>query len=244
MATYFISDLHLREDQPQIAQGLLKFLTETTQNADAVYILGDLFEYWIGDDGAQLLGVEPILQAMKKRAQSTQCFFIAGNRDFLVRDGFASSTGFKILDDETVVDLYGTPTLLLHGDSLCTDDVAHQEFRKTMVTNAQWCNEFLAQPIEQRIALAQQARQQSNDHKASVSMSIMDVSETAVLNAFKQHNVTHMIHGHTHRQNIHKYESGDGSQLTRTVLGDWGKTNSVLTVSPETRTLDNTPLTA
>ena len=239
MATYFTSDLHIKEDHPHIAGGFVEFLSKTTEGADAVYVLGDLFEYWIGDDAAPLLGVQSILSAMKKRAMQTPCYFIAGNRDFLVRDGFEQASGFTILPDETVVDLYGTPTLLLHGDSLCADDLAHQKFRSEMVTNTVWCDGFLKQPIEQRIKMAQEARAQSHEHKASVSMSIMDVNQDAVLNAFTQYGVSNMIHGHTHRQQVHDHGIKNDNPLIRTVLGDWGTHNSVLTVTPESQTLSN-----
>jgi len=241
MATYFVSDLHLKQDQPQITAGFLKFLGETCSGADAVYVLGDLFEYWIGDDAASMLGVGPVLDAMRVRAEQTPCYFIAGNRDFLVRDEFSKASGFKILMDETVVDLYGTPTLLLHGDSLCTDDIAHQEFREQMVTNDQWCDMFLSQSIPQRIEMADMARKQSNQHKTQVSMTIMDVNEQAVLDAFSKYDVNNMIHGHTHRQQVHTYQV-DGTTKTRTVLGDWGQTDSHLKVDQATAELSNTSL--
>ena len=241
MPTYFVSDLHLKEDQPQITEGFLEFLSKTSADADAVYVLGDLFEYWIGDDAAKMLGVGPILDAMRARAEQTPSYFIAGNRDFLVRDEFSKASGFEVLPDETVVDLYGTPTLLLHGDSLCTDDLAHQEFRQKMVTNNQWCDMFLSQPIPQRIEMANMAREQSKQHKTQVSMTIMDVNQQAVLDAFSKYGVDDMIHGHTHRQNVHSYEVG-GKTKSRTVLGDWGQTNSVLKVGPSTSELSNTKL--
>lgn len=241
MTTYFVSDLHLTEEKPHITAGFVKFLTETSADADAVYVLGDLFEYWIGDDAADLLGVGPILEAMHARASQTPCYFIAGNRDFLVRSEFAKASGFSILADETVVDLYGTPTLLLHGDSLCTDDIAHQEFRAQMVNNTKWCDEFLSQDLPQRIEMAKAARQQSHQHKSEISMEIMDVSESAVLNAFTQHGVSHMIHGHTHRQNVHHYDLESGL-ATRTVLGDWGDTDSILRLTAEDSRLENTAL--
>ena len=241
MTTYFVSDLHLKQDQPHITAGFLHFLSKTCSDADAVYVLGDLFEYWIGDDAAPMLGVGQVLDAMLARAAQTPCYFIAGNRDFLVRDKFCEASGFQILADETVVDLYGIPTLLLHGDSLCTDDIAHQEFREQMVTNRQWCEMFLSQPIPQRIEMADMAREQSKQHKTEVSMTIMDVNEQAVLNAFSKYGVDKMIHGHTHRQNVHTYKV-DGKTKSRTVLGDWGQTNSVLKVDQTNAELSNTKL--
>lgn len=213
----------------------MTFLNITAMDADKVYLLGDLFEYWIGDDAAPLLGVEPILQQMKKLAGKVECYFIAGNRDFLVGKEFSEHSGFKILPDETVIDLYGTPTLILHGDSLCTDDIPHQEFRKQMVTNKEWRESFLELDIPSRIEQAKQARMQSHDHKASISMEIMDVSESAVIDTFNSKKVDQMIHGHTHRQNKHDYILDDQKSVTRFVLGDWHKTTSILIASENGR---------
>ncbi len=237
MHTYFISDLHLTPERPHTIAAFSSFMQQQATSAKELYILGDLFEYWIGDDAAELVGAAPLLQLMKQISQKTDCFFIAGNRDFLVRESFTELTGFKILPDETVVDLYGTPTLLLHGDSLCTDDTKHQEFRKTMMTNRPFCDQFLSLPIPQRIEQAKQARLQSGEHKSTISMGIMDVTPQAVNSAFIRHNVGQMIHGHTHRQNTHDH---DGN--TRYVLGDWDKTSSIMTVDSTGVRIDNHPI--
>lgn len=226
MHTYLLSDLHLTPDRPKTIAAFLNFLKKDAKTAERIYILGDLFEYWIGDDAAEKLGAAPLFKAMKKVSESVDCYFIAGNRDFLVRNLFTELTGFKILPDETVVDLYGTPTLLLHGDSLCTDDHAHQKFRKEMTTNTEFCDEFLSLTIEQRIEKAKEARQKSKEHKSEISMGIMDVTQEAVLNAFKKYDVKLMIHGHTHRQDTHHYENN----FVRYVLGDWESTNSIMKV--------------
>lgn len=227
MHTYFISDLHLTPERPNVTHAFLHFLQHQAPSAERLYILGDLFEFWIGDDAASLIGAEPIAKAMRKISEHVDCFFLAGNRDFLVRNSFTKLTGFKILKDETVVDLYGTKTLLLHGDSLCTDDIAHQQFRSEMMTNTAFCDEFLKLDIPQRIEQAKKARMQSNEHKSTISMGIMDVTESAVIDSFAANNVGQMIHGHTHRQNTHNYDV-DGQQCTRYVLGDWTTSNSVL----------------
>ena len=216
MHTYLISDLHLAPERPDIAKAFSSFMTQQAPTAERLYILGDLFEYWIGDDAASLVGAEPILALMKSVSAQTECFFIAGNRDFLVRDEFEQLSGFTVLPDETVVDLYGVPTLLLHGDSLCTDDIKHQQFRAAMTTNREFCDQFLALPIPQRIEQAKQARMQSGEHKSQVSQGIMDVTTDAVDKAFVAHDVERMIHGHTHRQNTHDHHG-----RTRYVLGDW-----------------------
>ncbi len=226
MHTYFISDLHLTPERPNAIKAFTDFMTLKAHSAEKLYILGDLFEYWIGDDAASLIGAEPLLSMMRAASTHTDCYFIAGNRDFLVRDDFSNMTGFKILPDETVVDLYGTPTLLLHGDSLCTDDQKHQQFRTQMMTNNQFCDHFLSLPIPERIETAKQARMQSGEHKAGISMDIMDVTLEAVDQAFNDHHVSQMIHGHTHRQATH-----DHNGKTRYVLGDWDKTSSVITAN-------------
>ena len=225
MHTYILSDLHLTPDRPKVIAAFLNFLRKQALSAERIYILGDLFEYWIGDDAAEKLGAAPLLQAMKKVGDQVDCYFIAGNRDFLVREKFTELTGFKILPDETVVDLYGTPTLLLHGDSLCTDDHAHQAFRKDIVTNRAFCDELLELSIDERLEKAKQARQKSNEHKAGISMGIMDVTQSAVEDAFQKYNVKQMIHGHTHRQNTHQH-----NDCVRYVLNDWHTTNSIMKI--------------
>ncbi|MCL4128545.1 UNVERIFIED_CONTAM: hypothetical protein GTU68_056491 [Idotea baltica] len=229
MHNYFISDLHLTNERPEVIQAFVSFLNNQATTAERVYLLGDLFEFWIGDDAASLLGVDSILAEMKKLSQKVECYFIAGNRDFLVGESFTEQTGFKILPDETVIDLYGKPTLILHGDSLCTDDKPHQQFREQMVTNLAWRESFLALDIPSRIEQAKQARMQSQQHKSAISMEIMDVTNESVVTAFQQHDVQQMIHGHTHRQNEHNYTLNEGNEAVRYVLGDWHETNSVLT---------------
>ena len=236
--SYVISDLHLTPERPAITAALLKFLENQAGQAERLYILGDLFEYWIGDDAVSLVGAEPILQAMQQVSQQVPCYFIAGNRDFLVGPDFSRSSGFEILADESVVDLYGIPTLLLHGDSLCTDDVAHQQFRSAMVTNSAWREGFLQLSIPERIAAAKQARMQSNQHKSEITMEIMDVTEQAVVDTFAKYQVSQMIHGHTHRQNTHQYRLND-QLLSRYVLGDWGATSSIMKVDSSGISIDN-----
>ena len=241
MHTYFLSDLHLTPERPQISQAFLQFLMGDARSAERIYLLGDLFEYWIGDDAAAMLGADPILDAMRAVSETVDCYFIAGNRDFLVRDGFAERTGFKILPDESVIDLYGTQTLVLHGDSLCTDDVAHQQFRSAIVTNTAFCDEFLQLAIPERIEKAKQARMESHTHKSNVSMEIMDVTESAVLDAFEKYAVPQMIHGHTHRQNTHTYQTAAGD-TTRYVLGDWHATSSILKADQNSIEIANQPI--
>ena len=241
MSTYFVSDLHLTPEKPHLAMAFLAFLQKTAGSAEAIYVLGDLFEYWIGDDAAELIGAQPILDAMQQASKATPCYFIAGNRDFLVGEQFSRDSGFTVLADETVIDLYGQPTLLLHGDSMCTDDTAHMVFRKEYVTNEARKQAFLSLPIPERIAQAKSARMESHEHKASVSMEIMDVSKETVDNTFAEHQIQQMIHGHTHRQNIHDHHV-QGADCQRYVLGDWQATSSVLIASVEGLRIENHPI--
>jgi UDP-2,3-diacylglucosamine hydrolase len=230
MASYFISDLHLSYKTPQRIQAFGEFMQQNSPKADAIYILGDLFEYWIGEDSVNATHSMPIVEIMKAASLNCPCYFLPGNRDFLITEQFKSLTGFSAIDDETVIDLYGQKTLILHGDSLCTDDLAHQAFRQSMICNKAWHAEFLKLDLAERMQQAEQARMQSNEHKASVSMEIMDVNQDSVVLCFEKHAVTQMIHGHTHRQNTHQHDTNNGA-ATRYVLGDWDKTSSVLIAS-------------
>ena len=239
--TYLISDLHLTPQKPDVIIAFLDFLEHGLVQAQELYILGDLFEYWIGDDAANLLGAGLILERMQRVARKIPCFFIAGNRDFLVDKEFSKRSGFQILQDETLIDLYGVKTLLLHGDSLCTQDVAHQHFRQEITTNRDWQEEFLALKIKDRIKQAKIARAESKRHKSQISVGIMDVTEDAVLNTFKNTNVTQMIHGHTHRQDTHEY-SINGRACTRYVLGDWAQTSSVLVATKNGIKINNSAI--
>jgi len=232
MHTFLLSDLHLSLDNPNVIAAFLNFLSKQAPSAESIYILGDLFEYWIGDDGVEHIGALEILHAMQALSKKLPCFFIPGNRDFLVRDCFSERSGFTLLADETVIDLYGVPTLILHGDSLCTADTKHQQFRTNFVSNKMVCDLLLAKPLKERIALAKEARSKSQTKNNNMNDKIMDVTESAVLDAFRKHQVTQMIHGHTHRQAVHKHHF-DGIARYRYVLGDWHKTSSILIANAE-----------
>lgn len=227
MATYFISDLHLTPDRKEVSRLFHKFLCDASLDAEAVYILGDLFEFWIGDDAIEVVGQSDAVVAIRELTRSgTPAYIIPGNRDFLVGTEFEESTGCRILSDPSRIDIDGKTTVLMHGDSMCTDDTAHQQFR-TLVNDAQWQQEFLALPVDRRIELALNARTESNVHKSMSSMEIMDVNQGAVENEIRQHEAEFLIHGHTHRPGIHFVEV-DGRRATRIVLGDWDEHNSVL----------------
>lgn len=235
MATLFISDLHLDDRRPDATQAFLAFLEREAGDADALFILGDLFEYWLGDDAPTPVGqaVAPALKALSDAG--VPIAFTHGNRDFLLGERYAEAAGMRLLGEEHVVELYGAPTLLLHGDTLCTDDVEYQQIRK-MLRNPAWQAEFLTKTPQDRVAAAMQAREMSAEHKEGVSMEIMDVNAGAVDDALRRHGVQHMIHGHTHRPAVHDEPAGQ-----RIVLGDWYDQGSVLTLSSDGYRLDALP---
>jgi UDP-2,3-diacylglucosamine hydrolase len=231
VTTLFISDLHLDDTRPAATELFRAFASGEARHCEALYILGDLFEYWLGDDvlseSARL--VADALAALSEAGVA--CYFIHGNRDFLIGSDYARQCGMQLLPEEWLLNLYGRPTLLLHGDTLCTDDTAYQAVRQTL-RSAEWQAEFLAQSPADRMAFARQAMDQSRDHKSSVSMDIMDVNADAVAASFERHGVTDMIHGHTHRPAIHERSLADGA-ARRIVLGDWYEQGSVLRVTAD-----------
>ena len=241
MTTLFISDLHLDDQRPDITALFVEFLQGEARQAESLYILGDLFEFWIGDDALSDTAKQ-VADALQELSETgVPIRFMVGNRDFLLGEGYASMAGFQILQEPEVIELYGTPTLLMHGDVLCTDDVEYQLFRE-QVRNPAWQEAFLDQTIEQRLQMAQQARGASKEHMQSAKPSIMDVNREAVLATFQEHQVPRLIHGHTHRPDIHDYEI-DGRNVQRIVLGDWYTQGSVLRVDEEGFQLEKLPLT-
>ena len=228
MSTAFISDLHLSAKAPEISQRFQEYLSTELVDVENLYILGDLFEYWIGDDAAAMLGMQPVLDALKQLTGSgIHGYFIAGNRDFLIGEQFAKHTGFTILEDETVVELGNEKVLLLHGDSLCTDDHLHQQFRQQMMCNKAFHQHALSLSIEERIATAEKMRGMSAEHKSEISDEIMDVNTDSVVTLLEKHGVTRMIHGHTHRPAVHSHDTKNGI-AERIVLGDWYTQSSFL----------------
>ncbi|WP_374558199.1 UDP-2,3-diacylglucosamine diphosphatase [Thermomonas sp.] len=233
MSTLFLSDLHLDPDRPEITALFGRFLDGEARGADALYILGDLFEAWVGDDDPSEAGAFVADRLRALVGAGVPVSFIRGNRDFLLGDTYAARCGMTLLDDPTVVDLYGTPTLLLHGDLLCTDDTAYQQFR-TQTRDPQWQAQFLAQPLAARLAFAAQARAASQARYGELvakgmAESVGDVAPATVQAWFERFGVRRMIHGHTHRPAIH----AEGSGRTRIVLGDWYEQGSVLRVSAD-----------
>ncbi len=227
--TFFISDLHLDPSRPDIIALAATFLHERAIDGDALYILGDLFEYWIGDD-QPTTGLEPLLAALDALSRAgVPVHFIAGNRDFLIGDDFCREHGIHLLQDGAVIDLHGVPTLLMHGDVLCTDDSRYQQLR-TMLRDPTWQQQFLALPLGERIKQAQSLREQSENETQQKDAMIMDVNDDAVRDAMRRADVRRLIHGHTHRPGIHEFTL-DGEHAERIVLGDWYSQGSVLTCS-------------
>ncbi|MDG1096279.1 MAG: UDP-2,3-diacylglucosamine diphosphatase [Methylophilaceae bacterium] len=225
----FISDCHLCESRPSVIAAFIEFLAHTAIHADALYILGDLFEYWAGDDAINHGVHVSIINALKQLSlQGVSLYVMLGNRDFLLGNGFAQATNATILPDPTLVSLYGELTLLSHGDILCTDDVDYQHFRQEVRSDA-WQTQFLNQPLSERIAYIESVRQKSDQEKSIKSMQIMDVNPTAVAELLATHGYPTLIHGHTHRpmQNQHQV---DQRACTRWVLGDWYEQGSYLRV--------------
>ena len=234
--TLFISDLHLDPERPEVIDLLVRFLGGRAAGADALYVLGDLFEYWIGDDDARD-GLLPAIEALRRLGDAgVPVSFMAGNRDFLVGTGFAESTGCRLLEDPTRLELYGIPTLLMHGDTLCTDDVAYQSLRQQLRDPA-WQAGFLALPLAQRRAQAEALRRESREATRGKAADIMDVNAEEVAAAFRQHDVRRMIHGHTHRPAVHELNI-DGEAAERIVLGDWYTQGSVLSVTSDGYSLE------
>jgi UDP-2,3-diacylglucosamine hydrolase len=228
--TLFVSDLHLDAARPRITRLFLDFLETPARNAEAVYLLGDLFETWIGDDDDNPLG-SAVMDGLRACVVSgTPIHLMHGNRDFLLGDRFVARTGCRLLDDPACIDLYGSAVLLMHGDTLCTDDMEYQAFR-TRVRNRRWQQDFLRQPLQARRKTARELRSLSRASFFEKPESVRDVDPDAVVQAMTRHGVQHLIHGHTHRPAIHEFEIA-GKPARRTVLGAWDSHGSVLECTP------------
>ncbi|WP_276850918.1 UDP-2,3-diacylglucosamine diphosphatase [Enterobacter oligotrophicus] len=231
MATLFIADLHLQTEEPAITAGFLRFLRGEAKSADALYILGDLFEAWIGDDDPNPLHRE-IATAIKALVNSgIPCYFIHGNRDFLLGKRYARESGMTLLPEEQMLDLYGRKVLIMHGDTLCTDDTGYLAFRAKVHTP--WIQKlFLALPLFIRSRIATRMRAGSKAANSSKSMTIMDVNPQAVVNVMEKHRVQWLIHGHTHRPDVHSLIA-NGEPAHRVVLGAWHSEGSMVKVTQE-----------
>jgi len=231
-ATLFISDLHLHPDRPATTRAFSAFLQAHT-HCERLFILGDLFDAWVGDDDDSPIALE-VAQLLRKFSEAGPALsLMRGNRDFLLGDTFCQSVGGQLIPDPIVIDLQGEPTLLMHGDSLSTADTEYQEFRK-MVRDPKWRAQTLSHSLEERRLLAAQLRSMSKESNSNKAMDIMDVSGSAVHDAMASHNVKQMIHGHTHRPARHAENAG-----TRWVLGDWDEKGWVLTADESGLKLSN-----
>jgi UDP-2,3-diacylglucosamine hydrolase len=227
VTTLFISDLHLEPGQPQITEQFLTFLERARGRAEALYILGDLFDAWLGDDDPEP-EYRRVIDALRSlRASGTRLYFVHGNRDFLVGARFCAESGCELLDEHTVVPLHGENVLLMHGDLLCTDDVEYQAFRR-MVRDPTWQRRMLAMSLAERAALAQQVKKQTRAAVMSKAEDIMDVNQKTVEDTMRRFGVRTLLHGHTHRPDVHRLTL-DGEPATRIVLGDWYTQASVVT---------------
>lgn len=238
MTALFVSDLHLDASRPAATDCFLRFLAGPARDAGTLYILGDLFEAWTGDDAAGPHELK-ILSALRRYTTAgCRCLFLRGNRDFLVGARFAAATGATLLQDETLIELNGHRALLMHGDTLCTDDHAYQRYRRFVhrpVIQALYLN----LPARVRAGIAAYARRRSMAANAGKAAAIMDVNPAAVADALRRHGVQLLIHGHTHRQAVHALEI-DGQAARRVVLGAWYEQGSVLhwtRAGPELRNL-------
>jgi len=229
VATLFIADLHLHTEEPAITAGFLHFLNGVAREADALYILGDLFEAWIGDDDPNPLH-QRVASAIRALVDSgVPCYFIHGNRDFLLGKRFARESGMQLLPQEKVLELYGRKVLIMHGDTLCTDDAGYQAFRAKV--HQPWLQTlFLALPLFIRHRVAAKMRAGSRAANSSKSLAIMDVNQQAVIEAMEKHRVQWLIHGHTHRPAVHQLTAND-APAWRAVLGAWHSEGSMIRVS-------------
>lgn len=220
MTTLFISDLHLCPTRPATTRAFFDFLRGPARECAALYILGDLFEYWAGDDDADHTLNREAARSLAQLAEAgPRLHFMAGNRDFLLGRDYAALSRLTLLDDPTLIEIEGTPTLLMHGDTLCTDDTAYLEFRAT-VRDPQWMSAFLARPLAQRKATIEELRRRSEAEKRTKPMEIMDANDEAIARALRRYGYPRLIHGHTHRPAHHEH-TVDGHRCERWVLADW-----------------------
>jgi UDP-2,3-diacylglucosamine hydrolase len=229
VTTLFISDLHLDASRPDITDQFLDFLAREAAQAQALYILGDLFEAWIGDDDPDPDKQRSIAALKTLTSRGVPCYVMHGNRDFLLGKRFCRDTGARLLDDGTIVELYGKRVLLMHGDTLCTDDPAYQRLRR-IVRNPFVKLVLRNLSLRQRQRLAEKMRAGSKAHIQAMDKSapdIMDVNDLAVADTFRRFDVQYLVHGHTHRPAAHRLQI-DGHEATRIVLGDWYDQGSVL----------------
>jgi UDP-2,3-diacylglucosamine hydrolase len=230
MAVLLISDLHLDPERPNSIPRFVDFVQKEALYTERLYILGDLFEAWIGDDEDDPR-IEPVIEALARlHTADVPVYLMHGNRDFLIGQQFSKRTGVELLDDYELVTIYGRPVLLTHGDLLCTDDAPYMELRKK-VRNPAWQEDFLSKSVEERRTIASDLRKRSQTETARKPEDIMDVNQTAVELAMLRHGVRYLVHGHTHRPAVHHF-SLEEAAATRIVLGDWYEEATILRWEP------------
>ena len=229
MTTLFLSDIHVSDQHPEISDHLKEFLLKEESKTNAIYVLGDLFEYWLGDDdpNPSFAEIKNLLKTLSDK--NISLFFMHGNRDFLIGESFAKETGCQILHDPCVIDLFGKKVLISHGDIFCTDDKEYQLFRN-QTRDPAWKESILSKSLSFREEFAKQARLESSIHTSLKKNEIMDVNKDEILKIYEKYNVDIIIHGHTHRPAIHDV-SFNGRNYQRIVLGDWYEQGSILRCS-------------
>ena len=241
--TLFISDLHLCDQRPAITRLFLGFLAGEARTADALYILGDLFEFWVGDDATGENEFRRVIDGLAGLTRAgVPLRMMYGNRDFLMRKRFEEVTGGRLILDPLRIELYGEPTLLMHGDLLCTADTDYMKFR-AMVRDPAWQGDFLAKSLAERNGIFNNYREISKATTTKKPPEIMDVAQSAVENVMRRHNVRRLIHGHTHRPGEHVFTL-DGAPARRMVLGAWYEQGSVLRVDAKGWALSTLPTAA
>ena len=231
----FISDLHLSDQRPDLSRAFLHFLDTHAAHAEALYILGDLFDFWLGDDDDADISHQVMLALQTLHSSGVKLFFLQGNRDFLAGNGFAKRTGCTLLDEETIIDLNGTRTLLMHGDTLCTEDVNYLAFRRK-VRNPITQFIFRLLPLSLRKKIFYKVKADSKASKQQKTAMIMDVTAQAVADVMQKHRATRLIHGHTHRPAIHPATAQYGERI---VLGDWDQNGWYLQVDTDSIRLES-----
>ena len=239
MTKLFISDLHLDENRPDISRAFFDFLHSHASNAQALYILGDFFEAWIGDDDQSALIDQVSTELKALTSKGVALYIMHGNRDFLIGQQFCDDVGAQLLNDPTIIELNGEATLLMHGDSLCSDDQEYMQFRK-MLRSAVWQKEALAKPLEERRVIAQHLRMASSEANSNKAEDIMDVNGNDVIREMRAHQCYRLIHGHTHRPMRHALNI-DGKAAERIVLGDWDHAMWVLVADGHDLNLEEIP---
>ena len=240
MADFFISDLHLQPGRTDLANAFYRFTREQLKPDDSLYILGDFFDAWIGDDEDEDFYLTVKKHITDTTSNGNPICFIHGNRDFLLGSRFVNETGIKLLSEPYPLKLHNDNVLLLHGDSLCTDDIEYMQFRR-QVRDPQWQQQILSLPLHQRRLMAAELRAKSKSMTSNKAADIMDVNQQEVKKLFLEYNVSKIIHGHTHRPKRHKIESGE-QNLERIVLGDWDKNGWFLKVVDGEYDLINFPI--